>query len=128
MCGEDCNDFKPERWIENGVYKSESPFRYPVFHAGPRLCLGKDLAYVQMKSVAASVLQLFDVDALNKDTCLEYLYVLTLRMKEGLPVKTGRPKWAGREPTHFWAGLDLLGLKIQVCLCPDHGPARGPIL
>ncbi|KAG2687434.1 hypothetical protein I3760_09G050700 [Carya illinoinensis] len=71
--GENCREFLPERWLENGVCRQESPFRFPVFHAGPRMCLGKDMAYIQMKSI-------------NKDKDLEPLLSLTLRIKGGLPV------------------------------------------
>ncbi|QHN86514.1 hypothetical protein S245_056168 [Arachis hypogaea] len=90
--GKDCTEYKPERWFdfdENGneVWRSESPFRYPVFHAGPRMCLGKDMAYIQMKSIVASVLERFEIDAVDKDTCPEHLIALTLRMKGGLPVR-----------------------------------------
>lgn len=94
--GKDCCEFKPERWIiddennnNNGngrVCKVESPFRYPVFHAGPRLCLGKDLAYIQMKCIAASVIELFDVESRDNDTCPQHVLSLTLRMKGGFPV------------------------------------------
>ncbi|KAF7819157.1 cytochrome P450 94A1-like [Senna tora] len=84
--GKDCCEFKPERWIENGVYRGENPFRYPVFHAGPRMCLGKDMAYIQMKCIAASMLESFEIEAQDKDTCPHYLLSLTLRMKGGLPV------------------------------------------
>ncbi|KAK7290746.1 hypothetical protein RIF29_05390 [Crotalaria pallida] len=85
--GKDCCEFKPERWLENGVYCAESPFRFPVFHAGPRMCLGKDMAYIQMKSIAACVMERFEIEAVDKDTCPEHLLSLTLRMKGGLPVK-----------------------------------------
>ncbi|KAL9154954.1 hypothetical protein ABFS82_10G150800 [Erythranthe guttata] len=86
--GEDCCEYKPERWIENGVYRQESPFKYPVFHAGPRMCLGKEMAYIQMKLIAASVLERFAVEVLmEKDECPEHLLSLTLRMKGGLPVR-----------------------------------------
>lgn len=89
--GKDCNEFKPERWLENdkdgaSVCRSESPFRFPVFHAGPRMCLGKEMAYIQMKSIAASVMERFEIVALEKDTCPEHVLSLTLRMKNGLPV------------------------------------------
>ncbi|KAE9586319.1 hypothetical protein Lal_00000729 [Lupinus albus] len=87
LWGKDCNEFKPERWLENGVYRKESPFRFPVFHAGPRMCLGKDMAYIQMKSIAASVILRFEIDVVDKDTCPEHLLSLTLRMKGGLPVR-----------------------------------------
>ncbi|KAK6149009.1 hypothetical protein DH2020_016534 [Rehmannia glutinosa] len=86
--GKDCCEYKPERWIENGIWKQESPFKYPVFHAGPRMCLGKDMAFIQMKSIAASVLERFGMDVvMEKGKSPEYLLSLTLRMKGGLPVK-----------------------------------------
>ncbi|XP_059295868.1 cytochrome P450 CYP94D108 [Lycium ferocissimum] len=87
--GKDCGEYKPERWLdESGVYKQESPFKFPVFHAGPRMCLGKDMAYIQMKSIAASVLEKFEFDVqLEKEKCPDYVLSLTLRMKGGLPVK-----------------------------------------
>ncbi|KAI3443470.1 hypothetical protein Pfo_000135 [Paulownia fortunei] len=86
--GKDCSEYKPERWLENGICKQESPFKFPVFHAGPRMCLGKDMAYIQMKSVAALVLQRFGLDVLlEKGKCPEYLISLTVRMKDGLPVR-----------------------------------------
>ncbi|XP_043720857.1 cytochrome P450 94B3-like [Telopea speciosissima] len=85
--GKDCRKFKPERWLENGMCRQESPFRYPVFHAGPRICLGMNMAFIQMKSIAAVVLERFDMNALEKDTCPDYLLSLTLRMKGGLRVK-----------------------------------------
>ncbi|WJX92296.1 hypothetical protein P8452_73955 [Trifolium repens] len=93
--GKDCNEFKPERWLENdkdgvSVCRSESPYRFPVFHAGPRMCLGKEMAYIQMKSIAASVMERFEVVALDKDTCPQHVLSLTLRMKNGLPVNVKR--------------------------------------
>ncbi|XP_021861292.2 cytochrome P450 CYP94D108-like [Spinacia oleracea] len=85
--GKDCSEFNPERWLENGVFRPISPFRYPVFHAGPRVCLGKEMAYIQMKSIVASVLEQFDVDVLGKEKRPDYLLSLTLRIKNGLPVR-----------------------------------------
>ncbi|KAJ1689094.1 hypothetical protein LUZ63_013249 [Rhynchospora breviuscula] len=84
--GKDCMEFKPERWLdENGVFKPESPFRYPVFHAGPRMCLGKEMAYIQMKSIAACMLERFQIRSLKEGTP-EHILSLALRMKGGLPV------------------------------------------
>ncbi|XP_021744681.1 cytochrome P450 94A1-like [Chenopodium quinoa] len=90
--GKDCSEFKPERWLENGVFKPDSPFRYPVFHAGPRVCLGKDMAYIQMKSIVASVLEHYDVDVLGNEKRPDYILSLTLRMKNGLPVTLSKRK------------------------------------
>ncbi|GMH28314.1 hypothetical protein Nepgr_030157 [Nepenthes gracilis] len=85
--GEDYEAFRPERWLENGIWRPESPFRYPVFQAGPRICLGKEIAYIQMKFIAASVIQQFDIYPLRKENMPEYIPSLTLRMKNGLPVR-----------------------------------------
>ncbi|KAK3446518.1 cytochrome P450 94A2 [Eucalyptus grandis] len=86
--GENCHEFVPERWIdESGLCRTESPFKYPVFHAGPRMCLGKDMAFIQMKSIAASVLERFEIDVLGQDATREHQLSLTLRMKGGLPVR-----------------------------------------
>lgn len=87
--GKDCLEYRPERWLdENGVCKQESAFKFPVFHAGPRICLGKDMAYIQMKSVAASVIKRFEFKVVNvKENAIpEHVLSLTLRMKEGLYV------------------------------------------
>ncbi|KAI3437014.1 uncharacterized protein J3R85_005739 [Psidium guajava] len=89
--GKNCNEFLPERWIDEGGFcRTESPFKYPVFHAGPRMCLGKDMAYIQMKSIAAAVLERFEIDVPGRGTTPEHLLSLTLRMKGGLPVRVGK--------------------------------------
>ncbi|KAK1293962.1 Cytochrome P450 94A1 [Acorus calamus] len=84
--GKDCLEYRPERWLgeEDGVFKAESPFKYPVFHAGPRMCLGREMAYTQMKAVAACVIERFVMEAVEKVEEPEYVISLTLRMKGGL--------------------------------------------
>uniref|UniRef100_A0A0D9XNV6 Cytochrome P450 n=1 Tax=Leersia perrieri TaxID=77586 RepID=A0A0D9XNV6_9ORYZ len=93
--GEDCMEYRPERWLDDGgVFRPESPFRFTVFHAGPRMCLGKEMAYVQMKSIVANVLEEFVVDVVKDDVAAggvpEHVLSITLRMKGGLPVKIRR--------------------------------------
>ncbi|CAN6380479.1 unnamed protein product [Urochloa humidicola] len=98
--GEDCAEYRPERWLgEDGAFRPESPFRYTVFHAGPRMCLGKEMAYVQMKSIVASVFEEFVVDV-KKDAAggvPEHVLSVTLRMKGGLPVQVRRMVPEGAE-------------------------------
>lgn len=54
--GDDCAEYRPERWLGvDGAFYRTSPFRFTVFHGGPRMCLGKEMAYVEMKSIVASV-------------------------------------------------------------------------
>lgn len=85
--GPDCEEYRPERWLEDGVFRPESPFKYPVFHAGPRMCLGKEMAYIQMKSIVASVLERYQFQVVGKDGSPESILSFTLRMKGGLPVQ-----------------------------------------
>lgn len=56
--GEDCSEFRPERWLspDGQKFVMQDAFKFVAFNAGPRICLGKDLAYLQMKSIAAAVL------------------------------------------------------------------------
>ncbi|VAI12021.1 unnamed protein product [Triticum turgidum subsp. durum] len=85
--GTDCAEFKPERWLDDhGAFRPVSPFLYAVFHAGPRTCLGKEMAYVQMKSIVAGVLEEFVVDVTGSGVP-EHALSITLRMKGGLPVQ-----------------------------------------
>ncbi|KAJ6807401.1 putative cytochrome P450 94B3-like [Iris pallida] len=92
LWGEDCGEFRPERWLDpDGVFQPRSPYEYPVFHGGPRMCLGKDMAYIQMKAVVASVMERFVVDVVveeeEREREPEPELVVVLRMKKGLPVR-----------------------------------------
>ncbi|MED6109998.1 hypothetical protein PIB30_038808 [Stylosanthes scabra] len=88
--GEDCMEFKPERWIsvQDNLVQFEPPkdgFKFVAFNAGPRTCLGKDLAYLQMKSVAAAVLLKYRILPVPGHK-VEQKMSLTLFMKNGLRV------------------------------------------
>lgn len=52
LWGPDAAEFKPERFLTT----EPSPYKYSVFNAGPRMCLGKPLALMTMKLVMAHVL------------------------------------------------------------------------
>ncbi|KAJ0255414.1 Cytochrome P450 [Hirschfeldia incana] len=83
--GKGCDRFEPERWIDetNGGFRGENPYKFPVFHAGPRMCLGKEMAYIQMKSIVAAVLDRFVVEVPEKERP-EILLSVTLRIKGSL--------------------------------------------
>ncbi|PSR86158.1 Cytochrome P450 86A1 like [Actinidia chinensis var. chinensis] len=86
--GEDCLEFKPERWLSAGLDRFEPPkdgYRFVSFNAGPRTCLGKDLAYLQMKSVASAVLLRYRLSPVPGHR-VEQKMSLTLFMKSGLRV------------------------------------------
>ncbi|GMH27666.1 hypothetical protein Nepgr_029509 [Nepenthes gracilis] len=83
--GKDCNEFKPERWIKDGEFVSENQFKYAVFNGGPRLCVGKKFAYVQMKMIAASILLRYKVKVAEGQVTAPKV-TTTLYMKHGLLV------------------------------------------
>ncbi|GJY70559.1 elongation factor 2, partial [Tanacetum coccineum] len=61
--GEDCMDFKPERWFtKDGGIKHEPSYKFTAFHAGPRTCLGKEMGFIQIKMVAASIISRYRVE------------------------------------------------------------------
>ncbi|XP_016563799.2 cytochrome P450 94B1 [Capsicum annuum] len=85
--GKDRLEFKPNRWIdENGELKSVCPYKFPVFQAGPRVCLGKEMAFTQMKYVLASVLRRFEIKPVNAENPA-FVPLLTAHMVGGLNVR-----------------------------------------
>nr|O81117.2 RecName: Full=Cytochrome P450 94A1; AltName: Full=P450-dependent fatty acid omega-hydroxylase [Vicia sativa]AAD10204.1 CYP94A1 [Vicia sativa] len=67
LWGDDWAEFRPERWLEkdevNGkwVFVGRDSYSYPVFQAGPRVCLGKEMAFMQMKRIVAGIVGKFKV-------------------------------------------------------------------
>ncbi|XP_038971534.1 cytochrome P450 704B1-like isoform X3 [Phoenix dactylifera] len=83
--GDDAEDFRPERWLNSdGVFSPESPFKFTAFQAGPRICLGKELAYRQMKIFAALLLSFFRFKLSNERQPVNYRTMLTLQIDKGL--------------------------------------------
>merc|ERR1740121_1824619 len=50
---------RPERWIP---FKEPSQFDFPVFQAGPRICLGMNMAIFEAKIAAIMLLQEYTFD------------------------------------------------------------------
>lgn len=89
--GADCLQFKPERWVnEEGRFVPKCPFKFPVFQGGVRVCLGKDMAFLQMKYIAASVIPRFRIRPVHCNADPKYITSLTARMVGGLPVVVER--------------------------------------
>ncbi|KAF3336834.1 cytochrome P450 94A1-like protein [Carex littledalei] len=88
LWGLDADAFIPERWLDDkGQFVGVDSCKFSVFHAGPRACLGREMAYVQMKAVVAAVLKMFRLEPVGvKNVPPAYEMAVTLRMKGGLPV------------------------------------------
>ncbi|GAB2232326.1 hypothetical protein Droror1_Dr00011358 [Drosera rotundifolia] len=89
--GKDSQEFKPERWImEKGGIKHEPSHKFFTFNSGPRICLGRELAFVQMKVMAAAIIHNYDVNVLEQ--ARKPLNSVILHMKDGLHAKLTK-KW-----------------------------------
>lgn len=100
LWGKDWEEYKPERWLEKDEvkggdlekekwrYVARDSYSYPVFQAGPRVCLGKEMAYLQMKKVVGAIVTRFKVvPAMAAEEEPQFVAFLTSKMKGGFPVK-----------------------------------------
>ncbi|GAB2270271.1 hypothetical protein Dimus_005176 [Dionaea muscipula] len=86
--GADAEIFRPERWLnEDGIFQPESPFKFTAFQAGPRICLGKEFAYRQMKIFCAVLLSSFIFKLGDEKKPVTYRTMLTLHIDGGLHVR-----------------------------------------
>ncbi|KAI9119651.1 hypothetical protein K1719_009527 [Acacia pycnantha] len=94
LWGKDCLEFRPDRWFDEpvvdqarvGTMKHVSPFTFPVFQAGPRVCLGKEMAYIQMKYVVASIVSRFTIKPVCQNQPV-FVPLLTAHMAGGFKVR-----------------------------------------
>jgi cytochrome P450 len=94
--GADHGEFRPDRWLTGagGSFVPESLYKYPVFQAGLRVCLGKELAITEMKAVSVAVVRAFDVEVVGESgsgACApKFVSGLTASISGGLPVRIRR--------------------------------------
>ncbi|KAH0455847.1 hypothetical protein IEQ34_015879 [Dendrobium chrysotoxum] len=85
LWGDDAENFQPERWLDDdGSVRNESPFKFTAFQAGPRVCLGKDFAYTEMKIFAAVLHQFFKFKLSSKSNDVHYKTMITIHIDQGL--------------------------------------------
>lgn len=84
LWGEDAHEFRPERWIGR---KAPSPYEYAVFNAGPRECLGKRLALIEMKAALCCILRSAKLTLAVPADKIRYDLQLTIGMSSGLPCR-----------------------------------------
>ncbi|XP_054820672.1 cytochrome P450 94B3-like [Prosopis cineraria] len=96
LWGKDWQEFRPDRWFDEpvgddhtgwvGTMKQVSPYKFPVFQAGPRVCLGKEMAYIQMKHVVASIVSRFRIKPVCENQPV-FVPLLTAHMAGGFKVR-----------------------------------------
>ncbi|XP_042516122.1 cytochrome P450 94A1-like [Macadamia integrifolia] len=108
LWGKDCMEFRPERWLEKEEENSspsggklkfvgKDPYKYPVFQAGPRVCLGKDMAFLQMQKIVAGVMQKYRVVPAEKEFDPLFVSYMSSKMKGGFPVRIEKRMVASSE-------------------------------
>ncbi|KAE8891322.1 hypothetical protein PF003_g24769 [Phytophthora fragariae] len=86
LWGDDPLEFRPQRWLE--MSKRPSAYEFPAFQAGPRVCLGMNMAVLEAKLFLVTTLSRFHV-AIAPGEQQERGYVLKsgLFMDGGLPLQ-----------------------------------------
>ncbi|TVY84542.1 Cytochrome P450 94A1 [Lachnellula suecica] len=82
--GNDADEFRPDRWIEDQTLITKTAFEFPVFNGGPRICLGKKMAESVAVQVIATLISHFDFEPLDDKERVSK-NSLTLPMEGGLP-------------------------------------------
>jgi cytochrome P450 len=94
--GEDAAQFKPERWLEpeTGRLRCVSPFKFSAFNAGPRTCVGKNLAMLEMKLLVVGLLRRFHI-AVDQPEHVTYDCSMSLAIKGPLLARVSPTCQAG---------------------------------
>ena len=75
--------FRPERWIP---FKMPNQYEFPVFQAGPRICLGMNMAVFEAKVMAAMLLRKFKFRlAPGEEEKITYSLMVTMSVQNSRP-------------------------------------------
>src|SRR5271166_380500 len=69
--------FRPERWI-GGSMRPHNVSAYMPFGSGPRMCPGRSLALLEMKTLLSMLYKNFDVDRVGRSEDVSELYGFTM--------------------------------------------------
>jgi fatty acid omega-hydroxylase len=89
--GKNAHEFQPERWIDvkTNKIKPISSFQFLSFHAGPRICLGMNLAMLEMKILLAGLIAKIHIQIQDREK-ITYANSLTLPVKGPMRAKITR--------------------------------------
>ncbi|KAI4993557.1 hypothetical protein ZWY2020_007870 [Hordeum vulgare] len=121
--GKDCLEFRPERWLTAaGRLRPEPSYKFVAFNLGPRTCIGKELAFTQMKAVVAAVLPRFRVEVAPGAPAVKPKLSIILHMKDGLKVRVYKRQGGASQGYVRRAGL--LAPRLHHARAPLHAPLR----
>jgi len=67
--GEDVEEFRPERWFERNQADIQKTFN--PFSTGPRACVGRNLAFLELQIIIASIMRRYNIVLEKADQKLE---------------------------------------------------------
>lgn len=86
--GPDAEEFDPDRW-DNLKGDAASPYAFETLANGPRICIGKQFAILQMKTVLIEMVRNFVFEPVDLITAYENPAIV-LKPKGGLKVRVRR--------------------------------------
>jgi len=84
LWGPDAAEFKPERWAEGSAAMRKTQFEFPVFQAGPRICLGQAMAMFEAQLLIGFLLDRFRFTMPDPARAATYELGITIAVKGGL--------------------------------------------
>ena len=81
LWGNDCLTFDPQRFYQ--LKQEPSPFKFVAFQAGPRTCLGKRMAIIEMKVLLFTLIKYYKWNIIPNQV-VKYRTALTLPMQNPL--------------------------------------------
>ncbi|PLN79965.1 cytochrome P450 monooxygenase [Aspergillus taichungensis] len=82
------DEYLPERWVgENPQFANDKKNAFQPFHVGPRNCIGRNLAYMEMRLAMALMLWHFDMELCEESKDWSNQKVYLLWQKPALMVK-----------------------------------------
>ncbi|CAG8783074.1 5443_t:CDS:1, partial [Cetraspora pellucida] len=66
----DPEKFIPERFYDSSEIENRHKFAFPIFGGGLRMCLGRNLAMIEIKILVASLYRKFDVELVDMEAPL----------------------------------------------------------
>ncbi|CAN0871093.1 Alkane hydroxylase MAH1 [Linum grandiflorum] len=91
--GKDCMEFKPERWIsEKGGIIHVPSYKFMAFLAGARACLGKNMAFMEVKALASALLYNYKFHLVEDDDDHHRRQItsMVITMKDGLKTRVSK--------------------------------------
>lgn len=87
--GPDAQEFNPDRWSDL-TGDATSAYAFETFHNGPRMCIGKQLSLLEMKTMLVEMVRKFKIEKPlgNEEKQVDVAGpAFTLRPKENLVVR-----------------------------------------